>query len=645
MAGRRRARDGCARDEAAVSASGPPASPHAQSDSLGGVGSLARALIAWAPRRSALAVLLLLVSALTETFGIVMIIPLLHVIGVGAEGGAQGPVGAAIVRAAALAGIELTLPMVLGVFVALAALRSVTAWQRDVQLDTIRLGFVDSLRERLYAATAGAAWPVLARRRQSDLVHVLAGETARAGSGVLLLVQHTVTAVFALAQLALAVIISPLISLAALLAGGALVLAARPLVRRSRALGLRLTESGKAFHSNLLEFLGGLKLAKSADAEARHAADFAGVMADMRRHQLAFTTVSALARAAFNLGAAGALATLIWLSVHSAGLSLPELLVMAFVFVRVMPALLRLQQGAQDLAHALPAYVNVLENERMLREAAEPPAGETRGGTGRAPLGLRRELAVRNVSFAYDPAAGRPALEGVDLTVPAGTFTAVAGPSGAGKSTLVDILLGLIEPDTGEVRIDGRRLAGPDLRRWRRSVAYVPQDPYLFHDTIGANLRWARPEATEAELWQALRLAAAADFVAALPEGLATVAGDRGARLSGGERQRVVLARALLREPALLLLDEATGQLDAGTEERVVSALRSLRGRTTIVAVAHRPALMEAADRIVVLESGRVAAVGDWRALGPRLAAMDGAPDGRPVLAAGAVRRRATTGP
>ena len=345
----------------------------------------------------------------------------------------------------------------------------------------------------------------------------------------------------------------------------------------------------------------------------------------MRRRQLAFTRVSSLARSAFNVGAAGVLAALIWLAVRGAGPSLPELLVTAFVFVRVMPALLRLQQGAQDLAHALPAYMNVLENERMLRGAAEPPAGEFRGGKDRARMALRRELTARNVSFAYDSDAARPALQGVDLTVAAGTFVAVAGPSGAGKSTLVDVLLGLIEPDTGEVRIDGRRLAGPDLRRWRHSVAYVPQDPHLFNDTIRANLRWARPEATEAELWRALRLAAAADFVAALPEGLDTVAADRGARFSGGERQRIVLARALLRDPALLLLDEATGQLDAATEGRVARALRSLRARTTIVAVAHRPGLMEAADRIVVLESGRVAATGDWRELGPGLTAMDDA--------------------
>ena len=595
-----------------------PGSPRVASGSFEGAGRLARDLVGWAPRRSVLAALLLLVSALTETLGIAMIIPLLHVTGIGAGDGVPGPVGETIARVAASAGLHLTLPVVLGAFVALAALRAATAWQRDLHLASIRLGFVDSLRERIYAAVAGAAWPFLVRCRQSDLRHALMSDTARAGEGALCLVQLAVTAVFASAQLTLAVLISPLISLGALAAGGALVLASRPLVRRSRTLGRQLTGSGQALRSNIGQFLGGLKLAKSASAEARHVADFATVMADMRRHQLAFTGAGALARSAFDVGAAVALAALVWLAVRSAGLTLPEVLVMAFVFVRVMPALLRLQQTAQQLAHALPAYAHLLETERTLRDAAETPDGAP--GAGRTPMALRRELAVRNVSFAYDPDAGRPALEAVDLTVPAGSFVAVAGPSGAGKSTLVDVLLGLIEPGAGEVRIDGRRLAGPDLRRWRRSVAYVPQDPYLFHDTIAANLRWARPEAAEAELWEALRLAAAADFVAALPDGLDTVAGDRGARLSGGERQRIVLARALLREPSLLLLDEATGQLDATAEERVVAALRSLRGRTTVVAVAHRPALMEAADRIVVLESGRVAAVGAWREVAPRLA-------------------------
>ena len=288
---------------------------------------------------------------------------------------------------------------------------------------------------------------------------------------------------------------------------------------------------------------------------------------------------------------------------------------MALIAMRVLPGLRRLQQRTQQLAHVLPAWLHAIEMERALLDAAEPTPD---AGLGALPL--ERELTVHGVSFSYqDEPVGRPALADVDIVVPAGRFVVVSGPSGAGKSTLGDLLLGLLEPDAGEIRVDGTPLAGADRRRWRRSVAYAPQDPYLFHETIRTNLLRARPGATEAELWRALDLAAGSEFVAALPDGLETVVGDRGARLSGGERQRIVLARALLREPALLLLDEATSQLDADTERRVLETLRSLRGQATVVAVTHRPAVMAAADQVVLLQAGRVAAAGTWQALAARL--------------------------
>ncbi len=267
-------------------------------------------------------------------------------------------------------------------------------------------------------------------------------------------------------------------------------------------------------------------------------------------------------------------------------------------------------------------------------DGAGPPGAPSRpfGGAGhlvrslftnapRLAHGLHGRVETRRrVSFAYandttGAAADEPALTGIDLDIPARQLTAIAGPSGAGKSTLANLLLGLIEPGGGEVCVDGVRLTGSTVRCWRRSIAYVPQDPYLFHDTIRANLLWGRRTATEAEMWQALRHAAAEEFVAALPRGLDTVAGDRGDQLSGGERQRVALARALIREPALLVIDEGTSQLDAEHERQVLTALRSLRGRLTIVVIAHRTAVLESADRIVVLKSGRVAATGTWREL------------------------------
>ena len=371
----------------------------------------------------------------------------------------------------------------------------------------------------------------------------------------------------------------------------------------------------------MTNFLGGLKLAKGHNAEGPHVRHFEEIVATTRKRQLEFTRIDSTVRAGLNLGAAFALAVLIWFALSTAALPLPELLLLVLIFARVMPGLFRLQQNAQQLAHVLPAYAHVRVMRRMLEEAAETPAGDGEPG-----MELRRALTVRNVSFVYEAAAGTggAALENVALDVPAGKMTAVAGPSGAGKSTLADLLLGLLEPGRGEVCIDGVPLTGSNARRWRDSVAFVPQDPYLFHDTIRGNLRWAHPEATEAEMWQALRLAAADGFVAALPEGLDTVAGDRGGRLSGGERQRITLARALMKRPALLVLDEATAQLDAENERWILAALQSLRGRTTVVAIAHGPALLEAADGIVLLQSGRVAATGTWRELAGEITAAAG---------------------
>ena len=622
--------DRSAADETRAGPPGPPDPPDHHSDPpgvFGEAGSLARALIAYAPRRIVLALLLLLVAGVTEMFGLMMIVPLLHVVGLAAQPGERSPITEAVTRAADAVGLELTLPAVLAMFVALAAVRSVVAWQRELLLNGLRLGFVDRFRESFYAAIAGARWEFLLGCRQSDVQHVLTSNVSRIGQSAFLMLNLTVRAVLALAQLALAALISPLMTAAALSTGVVLLVLTRPLIGRSRILGAELTGSNRALYGSVTNFLTGLRLAKSHNAEGPHVRHFSETVATMRQRRLAFVWMSAAARAAVNTGAAAALAGLVWLAVTTAALTLPELLILALIFARVMPAFSHLQQGGQQLAHVLPAYAHARAMYRALREAAEAPAG------GEARMALRRGLTVRNASFAYGAKSGaetvEPALDNVDLDVPAGKITAITGPSGAGKSTLTDVLLGLIEPAGGEARVDGVPLTGSNARRWRDSVACVPQDPYLFHGTIRENLRWARPEATEAEMWRALRLAAAADFVASLPAGLDTVTGDRGDWISGGERQRIALGRALVREPALLVLDEVTSQLDAENEQRILAALKSLRGRTTVVAIAHRPALLEEADRIVVLKSGRVAATGTWRELAAEITRSENGADGK----------------
>ncbi|HEX3409981.1 MAG TPA: ATP-binding cassette domain-containing protein, partial [Candidatus Binataceae bacterium] len=211
-----------------------------------------------------------------------------------------------------------------------------------------------------------------------------------------------------------------------------------------------------------------------------------------------------------------------------------------------------------------------------------------------------------------------PALRAINLTIPAGRITAIVGPSGAGKSTVADLVMGLFPPDSGRVTIDGTPLVPGAARAWRECIGYVANETALFHLSVRENLLWARPGASEAELLDVLRLAAADEFVRALPRGLETVVGERGAMLSQGERQRIALARALLRRPELLILDEATNSLDYDNEARVLGAIEALSGEVTVLMIAHRLSAIRWADLIYVIEEGVVVESGRWDELNER---------------------------
>src|SRR3954451_1443211 len=188
----------------------------------------------------------------------------------------------------------------------------------------------------------------------------------------------------------------------------------------------------------------------------------------------------------------------------------------------------------------------------------------------------------------------------------AGRLTVLSGACGAGKSRLLDLLAGLLRQEDGEILIDGKVLGPSELLEWRRGVGYLTQEPFLFHDTIRANLLIADPQADDAAIEQALMAASAAEFVQRLPQRLETVVGDRGALLSGGERQRLALARALLRKPALLILDEPTSALDQQVQQSVLEAIERLKGQTTIILVTHRPERVQSPDHVLTLQGGTI---------------------------------------
>jgi ATP-binding cassette subfamily C protein len=279
-----------------------------------------------------------------------------------------------------------------------------------------------------------------------------------------------------------------------------------------------------------------LKAAKTYGAEARNFSIFSNLSADVAQANADGMRQQAIAAALFELGSVVILALVLFLSIRMLAVPSASILILLLLFARVMPRIMTGQSSYHAFVNALPSFANLLDIEAQCAAAAEPPPHPHQR------LSLTRELAADDVSFIYGE--GRvPALSHLSLIVPAGKVVALVGPSGAGKSTVADILMGLITPDSGTLRLDGRTLGPQGVRGWRDQIGYVAADTFLFHDTIRANLKWARPEASQDEMLGALRQAAANDLMAGLRDGLDTIVGDRGILVSQGERQRLALAR------------------------------------------------------------------------------------------------------
>jgi ABC-type multidrug transport system fused ATPase/permease subunit len=287
---------------------------------------------------------------------------------------------------------------------------------------------------------------------------------------------------------------------------------------------------------------------------------------------------------------------------------LPRLGLFAVAAFRLMPSLNRIVASLQSIQYLEPT-VNVLASELALPSPAVQPATPHR-------LPLKHEIRLDGISFSY-PAAHRPALRNISLTIATGSSVGLIGESGAGKSTLVDLLLGLLEPDSGRITVDGRDIR-TDLRAWQNSIGYVPQAIFLTDDTIQANVAFGLPaDRMDGEAVHRALVAAQLDvFVAGLPDGIHTVVGERGVRLSGGQRQRIGIARALYWDPPILVLDEATSALDTATEAGVMAAVNDLHGRKTLIIIAHRMSTVAHCDELFRLSRG--ALVGDATGVPPQ---------------------------
>ncbi|CCG43060.1 ABC transporter ATP-binding protein [Magnetospirillum molischianum] len=568
---------------------------------------LCRLLLTMGQGRIAWAMALNVAAGLVEGVGVLALPPLLHVLGVGADGAAPSD-GLLLMAAAGYVGLIVAATWVV--------------WARSVVVQDLSLDFLDRLRGDLHAAILGMEWAHFRTLRTAELQQTIIGEVGRISYAVTLLgglIGALLSMPFVLGA---SLVLSWPLTMAALLVAGLTALLTQRLGGHGFRLGRELAAVSRVVQADLADDLAGLRIVKSFGAEAMRASGMAARFGAVRRNQIAYMRMQSSERAILHVAAALAAAATLYLAVVVLQVPLAAALVLILAYGRLLQTALRGLAYWRQLAAAVAALAVYRETLDMCREAAEPLLPSS---TAAPPL--RDAIRLRGVSLSYCRGdERRVALECIQADVPANRITALIGPSGSGKSTLADLLSGLTTPDHGDILIDGTPLVSGLRGAWRRRVSVVPQDPFLFHDTIAANLRLAQPDADDQALWNVLDAAAAVDFVRALPQGLNTEVGDRGIRLSGGERQRIVLARALLRQPDLLILDEATASLDGETEALVAQTLASLRGHCTVLVVAHRPSTVCAADHVLLLDAGRLVAAGSWdevrRQAEPRLISL-----------------------
>lgn len=503
---------------------------------------------------------------------------------------------------------SLSLSLLLAIYVIAVA---TLAWFRSAQeIYCVRLHnhFTRRLRDDSCKRLSEAEWPFIQQNKLGDLLHVFNMEMPRVGVATQQFLGLLNALVLVGVYVAGALTLSFQLTGLALVCGAGLLVVLRRRTLSSVQLGRGMFETHQKLSHYTLEQLGGFKTVKSYVAEKRLVTGFEQLTQQIEVEQVRAAKVSARSRAVFLTSGALLFASIFWVGVEVWQVPSSSLVVLLIVFARVFPRISSLQQSFHLLLNFLPAYEAV---ERLMLQSAN--AKEASSGASETRLGVRERIEIQGLGHSYHAdAQSLPVLSDVNMSLYANRLNAIVGPSGSGKSTLADILAGLVRPMAGRLLVDGAELNASDLRSWRRSVGYVTQEPFLFNDTLRANLLWGAPDSTEAEIDEALRLAAAREFVGGLSEGLETRIGDRGLQLSGGERQRIALARVLLRKPSLLLLDEATSALDRGHESQIQRAIELLQGRLTLVVITHRLASIRHADHIIVLRRGRVMESGRW---------------------------------
>ncbi|ATI53908.1 MULTISPECIES: ABC transporter ATP-binding protein [Bacillus cereus group] len=550
--------------------------------------------------------------SLLEGIGIILLIPMISMTGI-INLGEETTFIAPVSRFLQDFPKTTSLAFILGIYILIVLGQNLL--QRNIALRDSRTqqAFVRELRIETYSMILKAKWSFFLEKRKTNLINILTTELARVSYGVNLILQLLAAILFTFIQVGIAFLLSPQITIFVLVFGLLFLVASRVFIKKARILGGKTSELAKDYLSGITDHFNGIKEIKSNTLESSRLDWLQSITEKMSNEQMEYMRIRSNSQLFYKVSMAILIAFFLLLSVSMFQAQSTQLLLIILIFSRLWPRFMTIQTNLEQLAASVPAFKSLWKLQEECKEAIEMQGIHQQKHI--KPICIEQGIECKDVHFRYNKQESLYALQNINVQIPINSMTAIVGHSGAGKSTLIDVLMGLIQPEKGQVLIDGTPLTTDNLLSLRRAISYVPQDPFLFNASIRENLLMIEPNASEEAIWAALDFAAATEFVRTLPNGIDTLIGDRGVRLSGGERQRLVLARAILRKPLILVLDEATSALDIENEVKIQSAIERLKGTMTIIVIAHRLSTIRNADQVIVLGKGEIVQKGEFNQL------------------------------
>ena len=538
------------------------------------------------------ALLALLTAGIVETIGIGALLPLLNIVLDTSGVQDSNIVMQTINNGFNFLGIEPNFQNLLFIIVLTISLKALIIFQALKIVSYISIDITYDLRQKFIRSLIHARWQYFSTLNVGKSANAIATEADYAGQFCMIM-GKTITAAFqAGIYIFIAFMIDWKISLAAIVIGAFAAFILKFLVRMARDAGSEMTKSLNALLSRLNEALSGAKPIKAMGKEAQYIELLHKDTMDLQKSRKKLDLSSLLLNLIHEPLLVLLMATgLLW-AYNYAQYPISELFMMAFLFNRLLSQVNMVQNYYQKSSMFEAAVNSIFEKIHVAQNHKESLHGTIDPS-------FKQSIKFENISLAYDKDT---ILQNFDDHIPAHKMTIIFGASGSGKSSLLDATLGLLPPQNGHIYIDDTALDKIDIQKWRDQIGYVPQETFLFHDTVLSNVTLGNKDISEDQVIMTLKAANAWEFVESLPDKLNHIVGERGGKLSGGQKQRIAIARALVRKPSLLVLDEATSGLDKNNEEEILKTLKNISSEITIVLISHNPEILNLADHVIELD-------------------------------------------